>query len=66
MVKYENRCIGCTEIGLMCLGESCRYRHVPVHFCDKCGIELEGDIYEADGEELCEDCLKSKYLKYEA
>jgi formylmethanofuran dehydrogenase subunit E len=35
-----------------------------VHYCDRCGGEIPDDeIYEVDGEELCEDCLKEKFRK---
>jgi formylmethanofuran dehydrogenase subunit E len=35
-----------------------------VHYCDKCGYEIpDGEIYEVDGEELCEDCLKEMFRK---
>jgi formylmethanofuran dehydrogenase subunit E len=44
------------------LGASCPYRNVEVHYCDKCGEELE-DIYDVDGEELCEECLKEAFRK---
>lgn len=59
MIKIENDCLGCTDMGLMCLGSSCRYRNVEHHYCDHCGEELERshDIYDVDGLELCEDCL---------
>ena len=55
MVRYENRCCGCAVPGYPCLGSSCPNRNVPVYYCDKCGDELE-EIYDVDGEELCEDC----------
>ena len=62
MVKIENHCVDC---GLPCLGDSCRNRNVEVHYCDKCDEELPHDgIYETDdGEELCESCLKERFLK---
>jgi formylmethanofuran dehydrogenase subunit E len=41
---------------------SCPKRHVEVHYCDLCGEELD-DVYEVDGEELCESCLKEKFIK---
>jgi len=48
--------------GYPCRGSSCPNRDVPVYYCDKCGEELE-EVYEVDGEELCEECLKEKFLK---
>lgn len=52
-MRFENQCVDC---GLPCLGDACRYRNVPVYFCDKCGDEIN-DVYELDGQELCADCL---------
>ena len=57
MVKYENYCVGCTSMGLPCMGSTCPNRNVPVYYCDKCNEEVE-EVHEVDGEELCEDCLK--------
>lgn len=61
MVKIENHCVGCPpEIG--CLGSTCPYMNVEVHYCDKCEEELH-EIYDVDGEELCESCLKDMFRK---
>ena len=61
MTKIENHCVDC---GLRCLGSSCTYQDVEVHYCDKCGDELGyDDIYEVDGDELCEYCLKRMFKK---
>ena len=65
MVRYENRCCGCAVPGYPCLGSSCPNRNVPVYYCDKCGDEIDGDVYEVDSEELCEDCLKDMFRRYE-
>lgn len=62
MVKYENHCVGCTSMGLHCMGSSCPNSNVPVHYCDKCGDELE-EIYDVDDEELCEHCLKEMFIR---
>ena len=62
MVEYESQCVGCPpERG--CLGDSCPNRNVKVTYCDCCGYEIEEDVYEVDGEDLCEDCLKEKFKK---
>lgn len=55
MVRFENQCLGCEDRGMHCLGAACPNRRVEVHFCDRCGDEI-GEIYEVDGEELCENC----------
>ena len=59
MIKIENHCVSC---GLPCLGSTCPYRNVEVRYCDKCKEETE-DLYEVDGDDLCEDCLKKMFVK---
>ena len=63
MVKIENQCCDCAVPGYPCLGSSCPNRHVEVYYCDKCGDSIEDDVYEVEGEELCEYCLKEKFRK---
>lgn len=64
MVKYENDCCGCATESYPCLGDGCPNRHVPYYYCDKCGEEIPDDeIYEVDGEDLCEYCLKEMFKK---
>lgn len=64
MVRIENHCCDCAVPGYPCRGSMCPNRRVEVHYCDKCGEELPYDeIYEVDGEELCELCLKEKFRK---
>ena len=65
MVEYENRCCDCAVPGYPCIGSSCPNRNVPIYYCDKCGCEIDGDVYEVDGEELCEDCLKDMFRRTE-
>lgn len=62
MRKIENHCMGCDAPGYPCLGDSCPNRNVEVYYCDKCGDLLE-DIYDVDGEELCESCLKGIFKR---
>lgn len=62
MIRYENQCCDCATETYPCRGSSCPLRHVAVHYCDKCDSELD-DVYEVDGEELCEDCLKEMFKK---
>lgn len=62
MIKIENHCVGCpTEMG--CMGNACLYQNVKVVYCDVCGVEIDSDIYEVNGEDLCEDCLKDRFRK---
>ena len=60
MIEYENRCADC---GLPCMGESCPYRNVPVTYCDECGEEIVEDVYDVDGDELCEYCLLKRFRR---
>lgn len=63
MLKIENHCCDCATPSFPCLGDICPLREVKVHYCDKCDIELEEDIYDVDGEELCEECLKDMFKR---
>lgn len=64
MVRIENHCCGCATPGYPCLGDACVLRHVEVHYCDSCGEEIiEDEIYEVDGDELCEECLKEMFRR---
>ncbi len=56
MIKYEDNCTGCREIGLPCRGISCRNRSVKCLYCDECGEESDR-LYIYDDEQLCRDCL---------
>ena len=62
MKKIENHCCNCAVPGYPCRGSACPNRNVEVYYCDKCGRELE-DIYDVDGEELCEECLKEMFIR---
>ena len=58
-VRYEDQCVDC---GLPCMGESCPNRNVPVYTCDDCGEEFyPEDLYEVDGDMLCEHCLLNRF-----
>ena len=59
MVKVESGCVDC---GLPCLGTSCRNYRVLILRCDRCHDEVD-ELYEVDGEDLCEDCLKDEFRK---
>ncbi len=62
MRKIENRCCDCATPGYPCLGSACPLVRVEVYYCDKCGDELD-EIYEVDGDDLCENCLKERFRK---
>ena len=60
--KIENECVGCTSMGLHCIGEGCRNRHVVRFYCDKCGEEFEPEaLYVTDDEEFCDECLLNTF-----
>ena len=62
MIKYENECCDCAVPGYPCMGSSCPNRNVKHPYCDKCKADCE-ELYDYDGEELCEDCLKDSFEK---
>lgn len=62
MIKIENRCCDCATDSYPCRGSACPLTHVEVHYCDRCGDELD-EIYEVDDIELCEDCLKERFRR---
>ena len=64
MTKIENHCCDCATPGYPCIGNACHLRKVVVHYCDRCGEELD-DIYDVDDEELCEECLKENFRRNE-
>lgn len=66
MKKVENMCCDCAVPGYPCMGASCPNRRVEVHYCDKCDPKCTNpleEVFEVDGEELCEECLKEKFRK---
>ena len=62
MKKYENHCCDCAVEGYPCLGSSCSLKKVPVYYCDRCESEID-EIFDVEGEELCEDCLKDLFRR---
>lgn len=64
MIKIENDCCGCAVPGYPCLGDACPRRNTKVYYCDECGEEIDGDVYEdEDGKHFCEDCLLDCFRK---
>lgn len=63
MRKTEDECVGCTSLGLSCIGAGCPNRNVTRLYCDKCGIET--DLYYFDGQELCLDCIEESLERVE-
>lgn len=64
MRRYENDCCGCATPQYPCRGSACGLRHNLHFYCDECGDDCDpDDMYEYDGEELCEDCLLKRFDK---
>lgn len=61
MIVYRDECVGCSDLGLPCMGSSCRYRNVPYAICDECGDEIDDDVDFDEDKHLCEEC-KEKLL----
>lgn len=59
MKRIEDECVGCTSVGLHCLGNYCPYVNVVRFYCDECGSEEK--LYHYHGKELCQDCLLEKF-----
>lgn len=55
MIKHENECVGCVDLGLPCMGAGCPNRDVMRFYCDRCGGE--DTLYHYDGMQLCEGCI---------
>lgn len=64
MKRTESECVGCTSMGLLCMGMSCPNRAVTRYYCDKCRQEAE-ELYYFDSRELCLDCIANKLEKVE-
>lgn len=63
MKCIEDRCCDCATPGYPCIGSACHNRNVTVYYCDVCGEEIGGDVYEVEDEHLCEDCLHERFRK---
>ena len=63
MVKIESYCSACSQSGYCQGGCSNQGKGVKVYYCDECGDELDEEIYQAEGKDLCGYCLKEKYRK---
>lgn len=67
-VGYEDHCCDCAVPGYPCRGARCPRRMVKVYFCDQCDPKrktplYDDEVYEAEGKDLCEDCLKEMFSK---
>ena len=62
MQRMQDDCVDC---GRPEYCGSCELNKYAQHFyCDRCGCELDpSEVYDEDGQDLCEDCLKELHLK---
>lgn len=63
MKKIESHCVGCTDLGMYCIGSACPNREAVHYYCDECGAEEE--LYIFEDEELCIDCIIERLEKVE-
>ena len=66
MTRLENHCCDCATPGYPCRGSACPLTQVEVCYCDKCDPKCEyplDEVYDVEGEELCEDCLKDMFRR---
>ena len=63
MREVTDECVGCTSMGMPCIGDSCRNKHVTHYYCDRCKKEFyPQELYvNEDNEELCAECILSEY-----
>lgn len=64
MVRQENQCVGCSDLGLPCMGECCPNLNVPVLFCDnkRCIGHFTGvdRLFVVGEEQFCMDCVQDR------
>lgn len=63
MKRIENDCVGCTDLGMHCMGSACPKREAVHYYCDECGSEEE--LYVFEDKELCLDCILERLEKVE-
>lgn len=66
MREVTDECVGCTSMGLPCMGSSCTFKHVTRFYCDKCKEEFEPEkLYQYGAEEVCEQCILKDFERIE-
>ena len=62
MLRPVDECVGCSGMGMPCMGSRCPNRNVPHWFCDKCDDEFEPEaLYDYNDEMLCAECLLNQF-----
>lgn len=66
MREVTDECVGCTSMGLHCIGSSCPNRNVVHYYCDRCGDEFDSNqLYQYEGEEVCGNCILEDFERIE-
>lgn len=66
MREVTDECLGCTSIGLPCVGEGCLLKRTTHYYCDRCEEEFEPkELYQYEGEEVCIECLLKDFERIE-
>ncbi len=63
MIRTENECVGCRDMGMPCMGSSCPNRNVKRLYCDNCKEEVD-ELHDVYGDELCNDCFMDCIFDY--
>lgn len=63
MVRFIKECVGCTDIGLPCMGYGCTQGYMEIK-CDWCDCDAD-ELYKYYGDEICRDCLLGDLDKQE-
>ena len=63
MKKILNMCCNCSVPGYPCRGALCPLRRVEVNCCDRCGEELDDEVYDVEDEELCAECVLDMFRR---
>ena len=58
MIRIENHCVRCAVPNYPCIGNACPNRRVEVHYCDKCGGQLDEFFAKENGKEYCLSCYE--------
>lgn len=58
MKQTTDSCVGCTSLGMSCLGSACRNSVTEVIICDKC--KENNALYNIDDTDYCEECIEEE------